>query len=475
MKKDEQRVRSTFISQALDTSNKVAGLLFRSGSLTSATATSRRLAHDTDPSYSPRSKFPVTGRVGAFQRSPAGAGRANWGMVLTKLVSLCFLTSAVVIFFNVLTGRHQELADEVSSVLHQSFTRSTFEVHDPKVLEVRHEEVAGMEIVLVRSKDPRGVLLVLHGCMRRPTDWWHYDPACVTCIGLPEEMAISRAALARSFDVLALTPKEQAYRCWDTEWPTRSEDVPRVIAVWDDLEARDYGYKGLPKYALGVSSGGAMALVLAQFFPLQGISSQIMGIRPSLLTLPKNRTTMNGRPWRYPPTFFVYMARDVAMAEWISLDADKLKSQGVYVKKVSVLPRPITPTFFSDRMASLDNATSAAIYHALQGAHMLDLQDMLVQDPRPSAPRWRQVLQENVPALRGVSLEAETSPIHELLNVAWAGHEIVSDYADDMFAFWERPGPDEAELMPVGGISARAKLRGGALWNEDKGLSGRRM
>lgn len=60
-------------------------------------------------------------------------------MVLTKLVSLCFLTSAAVIFFNVLTGRHQELADEVSSVLHQSFTRSTYEIHDPTVLEVRHE------------------------------------------------------------------------------------------------------------------------------------------------------------------------------------------------------------------------------------------------------------------------------------------------------------------------------------------------
>ena len=60
-------------------------------------------------------------------------------MVLTKLVSLCFLTSAAVIVVNVLTGRHQELANEVSSVLHQSFTRSTFEIHDPQVLEVRHE------------------------------------------------------------------------------------------------------------------------------------------------------------------------------------------------------------------------------------------------------------------------------------------------------------------------------------------------
>ena len=33
---------------------------------------------------------------------------------------------------------------------------------------------------------------------------------------------------------------------------------------------------------------------------------------------------------------------------------------------------------------------------------------------RPSAPRWRQVLQENVPGIRGMSLDAETSPIHEV-------------------------------------------------------------
>ena len=52
-----------------------------------------------------------------------------------------------------------------------------------------------------------------------------------------------------------------------------------------------------------------------------------MGIRPTLLALNRNKTDLEGRPWRYPPTFFVYMARDTAMADWISLDADKLKSQ----------------------------------------------------------------------------------------------------------------------------------------------------
>lgn len=42
---------------------------------------------------------------------------------------------------------------------------------------------------------------------------------------------MARSALARSFDVLAVTTKEQAYRCWDTEWPDRSEDIPRVCIV----------------------------------------------------------------------------------------------------------------------------------------------------------------------------------------------------------------------------------------------------
>lgn len=48
---------------------------------------------------------------------------------------------------------------------------------------------------------------------------------------MPEELSIARAALARSFDVLAMTPKEKVYRCWDTEWPDQSEDVPRVRSL----------------------------------------------------------------------------------------------------------------------------------------------------------------------------------------------------------------------------------------------------
>ena len=56
--------------------------------------------------------------------------------------------------------------------------------------------------------------------------------------------------------------------------------------------------------------------------------------------------------------------------------------QGVFVKQRKAMPRALTPTFFSDRIPGIDNATSAAMYHALQGANLLDLHDRLLADPR---------------------------------------------------------------------------------------------
>ena len=46
------------------------------------------------------------------------------------------------------------------------------------------------------------------------------------------------------------------------------------------------------------------------------------------------------------------------------------------------MPSTLTPTFFSDRISTIDNVTSAAMYHALQGANLLDLHNKLRADPR---------------------------------------------------------------------------------------------
>ena len=92
---------------------------------------------------------------------------------------------------------------------------------------------------------------------------------------------------------------------------------------------------------------------------------------------------------------------------------------------------------------------------------------------RPSAPRWRQVLQDNVPTLRGFNFEPESSPIQEVLNVAWAGHEVVSEYMDEMFEFFARPGPEGAELQPMQGLALPKSMRGASAWREDRGITGR--
>ena len=83
------------------------------------------------------------------------------------------------------------------------------------------------------------------------------------------------------------------------------------------------------------------------------------------------------------------------------------------------------------------------------------------------------MLQENVPALRGFNFDPESSPIQEVLNVAWAGHEVISDYIDEMFDFFGRPGPDQALLQPMTGMNMPKSMRGVATWREDRGLAGR--
>ena len=80
-----------------------------------------------------------------------------------------------------------------------------------------------------------------------------------------------------------------------------------------------------------------------------------------------------------PPTAFMRRVSSIccALAEQQTSDL-----QGVFVRQKKVMPRALTPGFFSDRIESIDNATSAAMYHALQGANLLDLHDKLLADPR---------------------------------------------------------------------------------------------
>ena len=74
-----------------------------------------------------------------------------------------------------------------------------------------------MEVVLVRSKSTRGVLMVFHGCMRRPTDWWHYEPTCVTCTGEAASAALRVICRVPQISPCSCNAVAAPSGCWSEE------------------------------------------------------------------------------------------------------------------------------------------------------------------------------------------------------------------------------------------------------------------
>lgn len=46
--------------------------------------------------------------------------------------------------------------------------------------------------------------------------------------GLPEEMAIVKTAVARSYVPIAFSSSDETNRCWDAQWLDKSLDIPNV-------------------------------------------------------------------------------------------------------------------------------------------------------------------------------------------------------------------------------------------------------
>merc|ERR1740123_1062652 len=124
-----------------------------------------------------------------------------------------------------------------------------------------------------------------------------------------------------------------------------------------------------------------------------------------------------------PPIEFVHMQRDQGTAAGVRADVEQLRAMGRIAEERVCGPMPISAGFFAEQ-CGIAEATSAAMAEALRQAGFTDGQGQLLEDPRRSP--WRQVLQ-SFSANLGDSLVADRSPISEVLNVAWARHEITAE------------------------------------------------
>mmetsp|Transcript_16153 Transcript_16153/g.61608 ORF Transcript_16153/g.61608 Transcript_16153/m.61608 type:complete len:407 (-) Transcript_16153:291-1511(-) len=309
------------------------------------------------------------------------------------------------------------------------------------------------------SEKIQGVVLLLHGCNHQAGDFFVASEnfQCPTCRGLPEERRIARALLGNYFGVIALSSKGS---CWS---PT--EDVIPIARALEEM----YGTERLvptvpetgglrrrlgtaphaPLFVFGASSGGSLASMLywrlllvpppggKTMLPSGGASETQLGsgtpLRVSASAVEISGfsielTSLGSIPLP-PPTLFIHMLKDKYTAQQVERSVHGLQELGVEAASIGLGEERIDEQFFQQRTRlsahPISGKMSKQIYNSLKDNGFIDPDGLLLVDPRASS--WRDVLVKDVPGIAEVdSLEVDRSGISEILNVAWAFHEMSS-------------------------------------------------
>jgi len=249
-------------------------------------------------------------------------------------------------------------------------------------------------------------------------------------------MTIVRKALENGLVVVALSSQNRQHKCWD------GTDVPIAVSTIASVREKLKVDVALPLFLLGASSGGSFVGNLGQKskqigLPITAVCIQISGLHHTRHA----GTTAVMEP--FPGFLFVHMAKDEGLARHIETNLAAREQMPLPVmKELKCDPLPITGTFFSDHGNALNKDDSAALVAAFKQAGMIDAStNLLVHDPRDetnSKYNWRalatKVLPHIVPSRD--TLRADHSPISELLNLAWALHEITDAHLDEVMAFF---------------------------------------
>eukprot|EP00416_Gambierdiscus_australes_P025496 CAMPEP_0171066192 /NCGR_PEP_ID=MMETSP0766_2-20121228/7280_1 /TAXON_ID=439317 /ORGANISM="Gambierdiscus australes, Strain CAWD 149" /LENGTH=339 /DNA_ID=CAMNT_0011522347 /DNA_START=48 /DNA_END=1067 /DNA_ORIENTATION=+ len=270
----------------------------------------------------------------------------------------------------------------------------------------------------------KGLLFVAHGCNHQATDFFTHIgkdgwelPGCKssnfgTCLGLPEERQLVQTARKRGYLVVAVSSGFST--CWSFHDTQRVERALRHV-----LEKEGLSPNSTPVLATGASSGGSFMGPLAE----GALRVQLRCVAPQISDADFEA---------FVPAIFVHMPRDQRTAERVQRRLEELRSRGSRVAELRVEPVAVDVALLSKAVAS---EQAKALVRALKESGHLDADGLLLRDPRLS--NWRGALRTLALAL-GDSLVADESPIAEMLNVAWAKHELVGRYTDQILDFCEK-------------------------------------
>lgn len=276
----------------------------------------------------------------------------------------------------------------------------------------------------------KGMLFIAHGCNHQATDFftmqgrdgWQFT-GCEksfsgSCLGLPEEVEMRRAARNRGYLVVTVSGGNGKHSCWDSR-----RDVDRVKLALQYVREQE-GLQSVPLFATGASSGGALvgALAAAGVPHLKCVSPQVSAIDVPA-TFPQDVSI-----------FFVPMVRDKGTAAQVQQNIQQLKKQGIRVAQQVVKESPLSDKFLENNGVGLTPGAADEAMASFRKSGVVNEHAFLKEDPRVS--NWRQAVKA-VPKSELGSTKPDASKLSELLNVAYAFHELTAQYILEMLNFCE--------------------------------------
>jgi len=164
---------------------------------------------------------------------------------------------------------------------------------------------------------------------------------------------------------------------------------------------------------------------------------------PNLRCIVPQISSVGGAPNRGVPALFMHMSRDEHTTSSVARDLEKLRQQGIRASDIRVDPQPVTEEMLG---RCLSQEVAADVMAALRAGHHIDEKGMLLESSRER--HWVPPVKEALAGRSDDTLQPDESCLAELLNVAWAQHEIMSQHAEEMLDFCEE---GKGELAAAGG------------------------
>ena len=284
-----------------------------------------------------------------------------------------------------------------------------------------YENIKGIEAVYQIPKSPKLIVILLHGCSHSATDFFPKNEKCIHCIGLPIEVSIVTDLLTNKAIPLAISSHNRDHKCWSAV-----DDDPKLISE-SILYFMQHIVKDttLPIYLFGASSGGNYASYYAQYASQYGVN--IAGVIVQISPLQINTLPPSGYNI---PNAIIHMPKDKRMSKYIKHQIAQLSTY-FPIKEYIIHPIPLSIQHFSPILNPIDaNNFITALYKA----GLLNDTYYLLYDPREvriMTPSWRDTAKRTLSQdiiNKDNNLIADISGISELMNVAWASHEISAQY-----------------------------------------------